>query len=82
MVNVVSGVPPRFGQTRKMDYGCLADGDALTDNDPMKNNPTKSLYRPFKRQMEYRLISIGMSVIAHLFEKVILRSIKRGGPKS
>jgi hypothetical protein len=59
-----------------MDYGSLADGDALIDNNPMKNNPTKSLYQ----RMEYRLISIGMSVIAYLFERMILRSIKRGKP--
>jgi hypothetical protein len=63
-----------------MDYGSLADGDALIDNDPMKNNPTKSLYQPFIQRMEYRLISIGMSVIAYLFERMILRSIKRGKP--
>jgi hypothetical protein len=31
--------------------------------------------------MEYRLISIGMSVIAHLLERVILRSIKRESRK-
>jgi|GEM_PF-6027683 len=75
-------VQTRIDEALKTDDASLADGDALTDNDPMKNNPTKSLYQPFVRQMEYRLISIGMSVIAHLFERVILRSINRGGPKS
>lgn len=60
----------------------LADAEAFIDNSRMINGPTKNLHQSLLRQIEYRLISIGMSVIAYLLERVILRTIKRGGTKS
>ncbi|HSL03952.1 MAG TPA: hypothetical protein VK901_10490 [Nitrospiraceae bacterium] len=38
--------------------------------------------RPFSRQLERRLVSLAMMVIAYLLEKAVLRSIRRKGPKS
>ncbi|MDF0676670.1 MAG: hypothetical protein P0120_20395 [Nitrospira sp.] len=39
---------------------------------------TKTGHRTIVRHIEYRLVCIGMSVIAYLLERAVLRSIKRG----
>ncbi|MDF0650371.1 MAG: hypothetical protein P0121_02735 [Nitrospira sp.] len=39
---------------------------------------TKIVHWSIVRQIEYRLVCIGMSVIAYLLERAVLRSIKRG----
>jgi hypothetical protein len=63
-----------------MEYVLLAAGDTLIDNTVMTNgsSPTKTGHRTLIRHIEHRLISIGMSVIAYLLERAVLRSIKRG----
>ncbi len=42
------------------------------------SSSTKTSRRTIVRQIEYRLVCIGMSVIAYLLERAVLRSIKRG----
>jgi hypothetical protein len=42
---------------------------------------TKPGHRSLVRHMEYRFVCIGMSVIAYLLERVILRSIKKSDAK-
>ena len=64
-----------------MDQFSIADGEAVIDNPPMVSNATKSLHHPLVRRLEHWLISLGMSVIAYLLERVILRSIKNSGAK-
>ncbi|MDK2742016.1 MAG: hypothetical protein H8K03_09695 [Nitrospira sp.] len=59
----------------------LADDKAVVDNDCMSGDTTKPLHQPLVRQAEYWIISLGMSVIAYLLERVILRSIKNGEAK-
>lgn len=62
-----------------MEYLRLAAGDTLIDNIAMPNgaSPTTVGHRTIIRHIEYRLISIGMSVIAYLLERAVLRSIRR-----
>jgi hypothetical protein len=62
-----------------MTYVHLAAADTLLDNIAMINgaSPTKTAHRTIVRHLEHRLISIGMSVIAYLLERAVLRSIKR-----
>lgn len=62
----------------------IAAGDTLIDNIDMTDNssPTKTGHRTVIRRIEYRLVSIGMSVIAYLLERAVLRSIKRGKTES
>jgi len=47
----------------------------------MSGDTTKPPHQPLVRQAEYWIISLGMSVIAYLLERVILRSIKNGEAK-
>ena len=72
-----------IGEARDTGSLLLAVSDALIDNMSMIKGPsaTEIRHRPFIRQIEYRLICIGMSVIAYLLERAILRSIKRGGTR-
>jgi hypothetical protein len=42
-----------------------------------RSSPAKAGHRSILRHIEHRLISIGMSVIAYLLEKAVLRSVKR-----
>jgi hypothetical protein len=42
---------------------------------------TKPGHRSIVRHIEYRFLCIGMSVIAYLLERVILRSIKNNEAK-
>lgn len=67
-------------ESRHMGSRPLAARDRLRDTIAMINSPsvTKTGQRSMIRQLEYRLISIGMSVIAYLLERAVLRSIKRG----
>jgi hypothetical protein len=46
------------------------------------SSPTKAAHRTIMRRIEYQLISIGMSVIAFLLERAVLRSIKRDKAES
>ncbi|MDC8450280.1 MAG: hypothetical protein LV473_18270 [Nitrospira sp.] len=57
----------------------LATCDSLMDTIDMTSgsSPTKTGRRTMIRHIEYGLISIGMSVIAYLLERAVLRSIKR-----
>jgi hypothetical protein len=52
----------------------------LIDNIAMTNgaSPAKTGHPTIIRHIEHRLISIGMSVIAYLLERAVLRSIRRG----
>jgi len=45
------------------------------------SSATRLGYRTIIQQIEYRLISLGMSVIAYLLERAVLRSIKNGEAK-
>lgn len=67
-----------------MPYLRIAAGDTLIDNIAMINgsSPTKTAHRTIVRQIEHRLISIGMSVIAYLLERAVLRSIRRDRTES
>jgi hypothetical protein len=71
----------RIDEALEQGSASLADGGAFIDNNHMINGSTENLHRSFMRQIEYRFISVGMTVIAYLLERVILRSIKRGGTK-
>jgi len=57
----------------------IADGVAVNDNSPTMS--TKMKPRSLAGRFEFLLISIGMSVLAYLLEKMILRSVKGGGAK-
>jgi hypothetical protein len=57
----------------------LADNAAFLDNAPTMSTTAKS--RSLAGRLEFLLISIGMSVLAYLLEKMILRSVKGGGTK-
>ncbi len=61
----------------------LAARDTLIDNTSMTDgsSATRLGYRTIIQQIEYRLISLGMSVIAYLLERAVLRSIKNGEAK-
>ncbi|NGZ02721.1 MAG: hypothetical protein CV090_06690 [Nitrospira sp. WS238] len=72
---------PRIKETHEIDQFPIADGQAVIDNLPMPSNLTKSASSPLIRRLEHWLISLGMSVIAYLLERVILRSIKNDGAK-
>jgi len=48
----------------------------------MRNDQPKSHHQALMRQIEHWLIAIGMSAIAYLLEKVILRSLKNGSETS
>ena len=65
----------------KLDYGSipLAGNAAFLDNAPTMSTTTK--LRSFRGRLEFRMISIGMSVFAYLLEKMILRSVKSGEAK-
>jgi hypothetical protein len=58
----------------------IAASDTLIDNTAMTNDasPAKTGHPTIIRHIEHRLISIGMSVIAYLLERAVLRSIRRG----
>ena len=82
MIRTVSRSQARIDEALEKVSASLANGEAFIDNDHMANGPTKTLHQSLVGQIEYRLISIGMSVLAYLLERVILRSIKRGGTNS
>ncbi len=71
----------RIDRTHEADHFSLAESKAVVDNASMSGNATKPLHQPFVRRAEHWLISLGMSVIAHLLERVILQSIKNSEPK-
>lgn len=66
--------------TRDTSSRPLAADGALVDNIPMTDgsSATKTGHRSIVRHIEYQLVCIGMSVIAYLLERAVLRSIKRG----
>ena len=72
---------PRIKEAHEIDQFSIADGEVVIDNPPMASHATKSLHHPLVRRLEHWLISLGMSVIAYLLERVILRSIKNDGAK-
>jgi hypothetical protein len=55
----------------------IADNAAFLDNVLTMSTTMKP--RSFAGRLEFRLISLGMSVLAYLLEKMILRSVKSGG---
>lgn len=61
------------------DQFSLADNLAFLDNGQTMSTTPKP--RSLAGQLEFRLISIGMSVFAYLLEKMILRSVKSGESK-
>jgi len=60
-------------------YFPLAGNAAFLDNAPTMSTTTKP--RSLAGRLEFWLISLGMSVLAYLLEKMILRSVKSGGAK-
>jgi len=69
-----------------LEVGGLAAGQfpvagnvAFLDNSPTMSTSAKP--RSLAGRLEFLLISIGMSVLAYLLEKMILRSVKGGGAK-
>ena len=71
---------------RKVEIGGLATSQfplagnvAFPDNSPRMSTTMKP--RSLVGQLEFWLISTGMSVFAYLLEKMILRSVKGGGAK-
>ena len=71
----------RIKEAHEIDQFPIADSKAVIDNLPMPRNSTESVYHPLVRRLEHWFISLGMSVIAYLLERVILRSIKNDGAK-
>jgi hypothetical protein len=57
----------------------VAGNVAFLDNGPTMSTTAKP--RSLAGRLEFFLISIGMSVLAYLLEKMILRSVKGGGAK-
>ncbi|MGQ0557533.1 MAG: hypothetical protein ACT4PN_16495 [Nitrospiraceae bacterium] len=75
------------GGILKLEVGGLAAGQFPVAGDVgfLNNGPTMSTTakpRSLAGRLEFLLISIGMSVLAYLLEKMILRSVKGGGEKS
>jgi hypothetical protein len=72
-----------IGESQTRTTRFLPPSDVLIDNVTMGTgtSTTKTPHRPFVRQIEYRLVCIGMSVIAYLLERAVLRSITRGGTR-
>lgn len=75
------------GGSLRLEVGGLAAGQfpvagnvAFLDNSPTMSTTVKP--RSLAGRLEFLLISIGMSVLAYLLEKMILRSVKGGGAKS
>lgn len=65
----------RIDEAHETDEFPIADSAAGIDNASVAGNAMM----PLGRRVEHWLISLGMSVFAYLLERVILRSIKRGG---
>lgn len=57
----------------------IAGREAFPDNNPVTSGEMKS--RSTAQQLELWLISLGMSVLAYVLEKMIIRSVKNGGTK-
>lgn len=57
----------------------IASSVASVDNSAARSIEMKP--RSLGQRLEFLLISIGMSVLAYLLEKMILRSVKGGGAK-
>lgn len=72
---------PQIKEAHEIAQFSIEDSEAIIDNLPMLSNVTKTLHHPLVRRLEHWLISLGMSVIAYLLERVILRSIKNSGAK-
>jgi len=60
-------------------YFPLAGNATFLDNVPTMSTTAKP--RSLAGWLEFRLISIGMSMLAYLLEKMILRSVKGGEAK-
>lgn len=70
----------------RLEVGGLATGQfplagnvAFLNNSPTMSKTTK--HRSLGGRLEFGLISLGMSVLAYLLEKMILRSVKAGRAK-
>ena len=59
----------------------IADSAAIIDNAAVAGNALTPSHLPLIRRVEHWLIALGMTVIAYLLEKVILRSVRDSGPK-
>ena len=57
----------------------LAGNGSISDNALAMSSVLKS--RSFVHRLESSLISVGMSVLAYLLERMILRSLKKSGTK-
>lgn len=57
----------------------IAGSESFADNSPVTSGEMKS--RSATQQLEFWLISLGMSVLAYVLEKMIIRSVKNGGAK-
>lgn len=76
-------LPSLPATSQDMEQLLLAASNGLIHDARMTTDAsaTNTRHRPFVRRIEYRLISIGMSVIAYLLERAVLRSVKRGATK-
>ncbi len=72
-------IHPASDESQDLRSRPLATCDSLMDTIDMisDSSPTKTGHRTMIRHIEYRLISIGMSVIAYVLERAVLRSIQR-----
>lgn len=64
-----------------MEQFALADSETVIDNHRMVRKTPTVLPYPFMRRVEHWCLSLGMSVIAYLLERVILRSITNSETK-
>ncbi len=71
----------RIDAAHEPDWFPIADRETVIDNAAVARNAMKPLHQPLVRWVEHWIISLGMSVIAYLLERVILRSIKNSGAK-
>ncbi|MBS0151552.1 MAG: hypothetical protein JSR31_11475 [Nitrospira sp.] len=68
-----------FTDTQGTSVFPLAGPHGVGNNALVSTHTSPSFRRSPQRWFEYWLISLGMSVIAYLLEKVILRSVKGDG---
>jgi hypothetical protein len=68
-----------FTDTQRTSFFPLAGPHSISNNALVSTHTSPYFRRSPQRWFEYWLISLGMSVIAYLLEKVILRSVKDDG---
>jgi len=76
MLSTYTGIADRGD----INPGLLEANNGLIDNVRMSHGPstTKTGNHPVLHHIEHWLIGMGMSVLAYLLEKAVLRSVKRG----